>query len=53
MAAAWRRLGVDAHIVEPATAREELRPGDVAVVRLGVRPTVKPAAAILAARKSE
>jgi RimK family alpha-L-glutamate ligase len=40
MAAAWRRLGVDAHVVAPATARDELRSGDVAVVRLDVRPTL-------------
>ena len=40
LAAGWRARGVDADLLAPARAVEELRPGDVAVVRLDVLPTL-------------
>ncbi len=40
LAAAWRERGIDAELLEPAQARARLGPGDVAVMRLDVLPTL-------------
>jgi [lysine-biosynthesis-protein LysW]--L-2-aminoadipate ligase len=36
----WTALGIDAHLLTPAHARRVLRPGDVALARLDVLPTL-------------
>jgi RimK family alpha-L-glutamate ligase len=40
LALAWRQLGVDARVLWPAEAIETLGPGDVAITRLDIRPTL-------------
>ena len=40
LAAAWRSLGLDAYVFSPADALARLRPGDVAIGRLDVLPTL-------------
>jgi RimK family alpha-L-glutamate ligase len=40
LALAWRQLGVDARVLWPGEAIEILGPGDVAVTRLDIRPTL-------------
>ena len=40
LVAAWRSLGLDAHLLTPQDALRRLRPGDVAIGRLDVVPTL-------------
>jgi len=40
IAAAWRELGIDAALLAPATAARRIRPGDVVLNRLDVRPSL-------------